>query len=80
MARGWESKAVEAQQEEAGRGQAAKPRLTREEADHLREKETLELSLKDILEKLKYSENPRYRQMLEQTKMELERKLKSLSQ
>ena len=79
MARGWESKSVEAQQEEAaGRTTPEKPHLTREEADRLREKETLRLSLQNVVQQLERSHNPRHRALLEQALADLERKLQSL--
>jgi hypothetical protein len=79
MARGWESKSVEAQQEEVQRGQPERARLTREEADRLGKKGNLQLSLKDVLEKLEQSRDERYRKMLEQAKADLERQIQTLS-
>jgi hypothetical protein len=80
MARGWESKSVESQQEEAaGRDKPGKPRLTREEAARKREEESLMLALKDTLEKLQHNQNPRYRNMLEGARSELERKIRDLT-
>ncbi len=79
MARGWESKAVEAQQDEAaGRTTPEKPPLTREEADRLREKETLRLALQNVFQQLERSHDPRHRAMLEQALADLERKLQAL--
>lgn len=76
MARGWESKSVEAQQEEATRPSgAAKPRLTREEADRRRELESLRLSLNRIAAQLESSKNGQHRQMLEQAKADLESRM-----
>lgn len=79
MARGWESKSVEAQQDEAaGRVTPEKPKLTSEEADRLREKEALRLSLQNVNQQLARSQNPRRRAMLEQALADLQRKLESL--
>jgi hypothetical protein len=79
MARGWESKSVEAQQDEAaGRSTPEKPRLTREAADRLREREDLRLSLESVVQRLQRSRHPRYRAMLEQALADLQRKLESL--
>jgi hypothetical protein len=79
MARGWESKSVEAQQEEASTPeQAGKPRLTPEEAERLREKESLRLSLRSVVEQLQRSQNPQRRDMLERAKTDLERRIKEL--
>ena len=80
MARGWESKSVEAQQEDAASEQSLKrPRLTREEADRLREKESLQLSLRNVLKQLESSSNSQRRDMLERAKSDLERKIEKLS-
>jgi hypothetical protein len=79
MARGWESKSVEAQQDEATRENTSdKPQLTREQADRLREKEALRLSLESVNQQLARTQNPRRRVMLEQALADLERKLESL--
>jgi hypothetical protein len=79
MARGWESKSVEAQQEDARRTNVAgKPRLTREEADRLREKESLRLSLQRVIQEIEHSHNARHRAMLEQAQAELQRKMAEL--
>jgi hypothetical protein len=80
MARGWESKSVEAQQEDAANEQSLKrPRLTREQADRLREKESLQLSLRNVLKQLESSSNSQRRDMLERAKSDLERKIEKLS-
>jgi len=79
MARGWESKSVEAQQEEAaGRNIREKPRLTREGAARLREGENLRLALQSVVQQLKRSHNARHRAMLEQAQADLERKIQEL--
>jgi hypothetical protein len=79
MARGWESKSVEAQQEDAGRtSTAGKPRLTREQAERIREKESLRLSLQRVAQEIEHSQNARHRAMLEQAQFELRRKLTDL--
>jgi len=79
MARGWESKSVEAQQDEAaGRSKPEKPRLTREAASRLREKENLRLSLQSVAQQLERSRNPHHRAMLEQARADLERKIQEL--
>jgi hypothetical protein len=77
MARGWESKSVEAQQEDALNKPSGKPLLTAEEADRARELTNLDLSLKRVLEQLAVSENPRHRAMLELAKDDLEREIES---
>jgi hypothetical protein len=80
MARGWESKSVEAQQDEAtARTMSDKPHLTREAAHRLREKESLRLSLQNVIQQLERSQNPRHRSMLEQARADLERKMQELN-
>jgi hypothetical protein len=79
VARGWESKAIEAQQEEAVRGNASvKPQLTREEAELVRQIASLQLSLNRITQQLQQSENVRHRAMLEQAKTDLESQIKAI--
>jgi len=67
VARGWESKAVESQQDDA-RLPAGEPkrRLTPEQIEIQSRKEGLQLSRSRILEQLHSTENPRYRKILEQ--------------
>jgi len=73
MARGWESKSVEAQQEEAASHSSRhKPRLTRQEADQFREKETLRLALSNIESQLARSNSAQHREMLERAKADLQ--------
>ena len=80
MARGWESKSVEAQQEEAAGNHASeKPRLTREEADRLREREILQLALRNLVQQLERAHNSQHRQMLERAKVDLERRIEKLN-
>ena len=80
MARGWESKSVEAQQAEAGEKSSRKrPPLSPEEAARLREKQSLQLSRQRVLQQLQVSQNPRHRQLLEASLAELEEKLARLS-
>ncbi len=79
MARGWESKSVEAQQDEAAaRTSAGKPRLTREAADREREKETLLLALRSVLHQLERSQDQRHRALLESARCDLQRKIDEL--
>jgi hypothetical protein len=79
MARGWESKSVEAQQDEAaGRTIPEKPRLTREEAARFREQENLRLSLQSVIQQLERSHHARHRAMLENARADLERKIQEL--
>jgi hypothetical protein len=80
MARGWESKSVEAQIESAaGKTKTAlKPELTPEQVQKLREKENLELSLTRIHRDLAASTNPRYQKILRKALADLESKLAHL--
>jgi hypothetical protein len=79
MARGWESKSVEAQQDEAAaRTSSEKPRLTREAAAQIREKESLRLSLQSVVQQLQRSHDARHRALLEQALADLQRKMQAL--
>jgi len=76
MARGWESKSVEAQQAEAS-DKSAKPKakLTADAADRLRKRETLRLSRQRVLQQLEATKNPRHRQLLQDELDDLDQKL-----
>lgn len=76
MARGWESKAVEAQQAEAT-DKDSKPRLrlTPEAAAHRREQENLLLSRQSVIQQLQKTQNPRHRELLQNTLADLDQKL-----
>jgi len=79
MARGWESKSVEAQQDEAAeRSTPEKPRLTPEAAARLRAIESLRLSLSNVVQQLERSHNARHRAMLGQARSDLEQKIREL--
>jgi hypothetical protein len=79
MARGWESKSVEAQQDEAAAAsKSQKPRLTREAASRVREQENLRLALLGVRRQLERTSNSRHRPMLEQAANDLEAKLEAL--
>ena len=77
MARGWESKSVEAQQEEAS-DRSAKPkvRLTPEEAAHHRERENLRLARERVLQQLAAAQNAKHREVLQAALADLDEKLK----
>jgi hypothetical protein len=76
MARGWESKSVEAQQAEASDA-TSKPRLklTPEAAALRREQEKLRLSRQSVLQQLQNAQNPRHRKLLENTLADLDEKI-----
>jgi hypothetical protein len=77
VARGWESKSVEAQQAEASdKSSKRRPPMSPEEAVRWREKESLRLSRQRVLQQLEATQNPRHRKMLEDSLADLEEKLK----
>jgi hypothetical protein len=76
MARGWESKSVEQQQEEfaSNKGKGNQP-LNPEQIAAEHERNGIELSRQHILQQLQVACNPRHRQMLEAALAELDQKL-----
>jgi hypothetical protein len=77
MARGWESKSVEAQQAEANEKRAPlRPPMSAEEAARWREKENLRLARQTVGQQLETTQNPRHRKLLEDSLAELDEKLK----
>ena len=76
MARGWESKSIEAQQAEASEV-TSKPRLklTPEAAARHREQENLRLFRQSVLQQLQKTQNHRHRELLENTLADLDQKL-----
>jgi len=79
MARGWESKAVEAQIETAeARAASNKKQLTPEEVERARLRESLLLSRARVLQDLEQSSNPRYRKMLTDALAHLDARLAQL--
>jgi len=77
MARGWESKSVEAQQAEASEKPAQlRHPLSAEEAARWREKENLRLARQRVLQQLEANQNPRHRKVLEDSLADLDEKLK----
>jgi len=77
MARGWESKSVEAQQEEAGAksSRSGKRMMSAEEAALFREKENLRLARQRVLQQLEASLNPRHKKVLQDALTALDEKL-----
>lgn len=77
MARGWESKSVEGQVEEAGAAEQfeVKRQLTEEEKKTERERESLRLSRTYVLSKIESSTNERYLESLRKALSEIEQKL-----
>lgn len=79
VARGWESKSVEAQQDEALAGTSPqRPRLTREEAARLRHKEKLRLSLQSIVQQIDRTRDARHRAILEKARDDLQGEMEKL--
>ncbi len=66
MARGWESKSVEAQQEEATRGRVTGPPLSASERERLDRRRTLELTRLRATADLDRATAPAHRRMLQQ--------------
>lgn len=76
VARGWESKSVEAQQAEAGEKSAKpRPKMSPQEAAVWREKENLRLARQRVLQQLEASQNLRHRKLLEDALADLDEKL-----
>lgn len=80
MARGWESKSVEAQQAEASESVAAprRPILGPEDKLKLQKRQGLLLDRKRVLQQLESVRNEQYRKMLQDALTELDRRIASL--
>ncbi len=80
MARGWESKSVEAQIDDAAQQRKSPPvkPVSREEADRMRRRESLQLSRKRVLHDIDTATNPRYRQLMQRTLAELDSQLDAI--
>jgi hypothetical protein len=79
VARGWESKSVEAQQAEAGaESSKRRPRMSADEAAAFREKENLLLSRQRVLQQIGVAANARHRKLLEDALADLDEKLRKL--
>jgi hypothetical protein len=81
MARGWESKSVEAQQEEKNAReseQRAAQLLTPEERERRERRDSLKLSLSRTLEQLERATGRAHRAMLKRTLLALEREIAEL--
>jgi hypothetical protein len=80
MARGWESKSVEAQMEtsQSKREETGKKRVSPEMAAAMRKKETLLLARNHLQQQLQVSQHPRRREMLQNALADLEKNLAEL--
>jgi len=76
MARGWESKSVEAQQAEATyKSESPRQKMTAEAAARFREREGIRLARQRVLQQIDRSQNPRHRKLLQDELDDLDRKL-----
>jgi small-conductance mechanosensitive channel len=81
MARGWESKSVEQQQEEmSAQRNPIRPPVAPAEQKRSRQREGLLLSRERLMQQLQSASNPRHREMLEQSLAELKKQLASFEQ
>lgn len=80
MARGWESKSIESQIEDAQskRRDAARRQMSPASAEKNRRRESLLLSRTRVLRDLEATQNPRYRQTLSEALKHLDQKLAEL--
>ncbi len=79
MARGWESKSVEAQMEEVqDEAPESKRQFTDDEKKGQRERDSLKLSRAYVVHQIEASTNERYTESLQQALNEIDRKLASL--
>jgi hypothetical protein len=81
LARGWESKSVEAQIEAAvpvKRTPGKKRSLTPAQLELIRKRESLEMSRLKVLHDLDQASHPRYQQMLKEALAHLDRQLAQL--
>jgi hypothetical protein len=78
MARGWESKAIEAQQDAADSRTPAGPPIAREEADRRSQLATLTLARARVEADLQVATADAHRDMLERAIADLDRRIASL--
>lgn len=79
MARGFESKQVESQQEEAARPKTKARAVSAQEAERIDRRRTLELSRARLAADLQRATAPAHRKMLEQAIDALDRQLNELA-
>ena len=80
MARGWESKSVEAQQAEAAsQTQPSRPRLTLEQIQQKRKLEGLNLSRRRVEQQLAASRDPKHQAMLRKALADLDAQIRELT-
>ena len=78
MARGWESKSIESQQDEAGRKTASGPDLTPEQRTNLQHKAGLQLALAETQAQMGAACRPAHREMLKLRLEAIQAQLKDL--
>jgi hypothetical protein len=78
MARGWESKEVESQQEEFSRAKQKKQERTPEQLERERKRDSLELQRTRVMRELENCKNDRVRDTLTEGLKYLEAQLKAL--
>jgi hypothetical protein len=78
MARGWESKSVEAQQDDAARRSSMRPPMTPEQRADAERRRTLELARARAADDLARASAPQHRHMLEQALQALDERLAEL--
>jgi hypothetical protein len=79
MARGFESKQVESQQEEAARPKSPGRRLTSEEVERLQQERILQLSRTRLAADLESATHANHRRMLEQALAAVDEQLRALA-
>ncbi len=79
MARGFDSKFVEAQQEEASRAKVVRPAMTPEEKERATRREALQLSRSRAVNDLERASAPAHRQMLERAISAIDAQLADLA-
>ena len=79
MARGWESKAIEAQQDDAARARQVKPVLSAADREVMVRRRTLEMTRARVADELSRATVAHHRTMLEKALSELDAQLQALS-
>ena len=77
MARGWESKSIEAQQEEAARSRPQRPALSADELQRAGKRRTLELARARAADDLSRATAPAHRRLLERTITALDEQIRT---
>jgi hypothetical protein len=78
MARGWESKSIESQQEDAQAAKAKRPPLTTEQRERAERRRSLQMALTRAQAELQAACQPAYRDMLQMKAETLRRQLAEL--